>query len=140
MSGMVEYWNGGKSRETESSRQKIMKTTDTDPLAFAAVVVICIVFFVAQRISAAIAEGKRKENIYLRYGKSALAERLIEKTIWVGETARQLRDSLGPPLDVDQKRLKTKKKEIWKYHRTGSNRYALKITLDDDVVVGWDQK
>lgn len=40
----------------------------------------------------------------------------------------------------DQKVLKTKTKEVWKYKPTGKNRYALKITLEDDEVIGWDQK
>lgn len=117
-----------------------MKVAAMEPLAIVGIVVVLIVVFVTQKIFASIAEGRRKKHIYSRYGRSALAEQLIKKTIWVGETARQLGDSLGSPLDIDQKRLKTKKKEIWKYYRTGSNRYALKITLDDDVVVGWDQK
>ena len=103
-------------------------------------VIVVIIIFVAQRISAALAEEERKKKIYLKYGQTALAEKLISRTFWTGESAQQLRDSLGAPLDIDQKILKTKKKEVWKYNRTGTNRYALKITLDNDVVVGWDQK
>lgn len=47
-------------------------------------------------------------------------------------------DSLGRPLDIDQKVLKTK--EVWKYNQTGKGRYALRITLENGEVVGWDQK
>ena len=36
--------------------------------------------------------------------------------------------------------LKTKVKEVWKYKPTGKNRYGLKITLDDGVVVGWEER
>ena len=49
-------------------------------------------------------------------------------------------DSLGQPQDIDTKVLKTKKKEIWKYNHNGGNRFGLRITLDNDIVVGWDQK
>jgi hypothetical protein len=100
-----------------------------------------IVYAVASSASRARVEAERKERIRAKYAHDDnLARRLIDQTVWVGEIAEQLRDSLGIPLDIDQKVLKTKKKEIWKYQQIGTNRYALKITLDDDVVVGWDQK
>jgi hypothetical protein len=47
---------------------------------------------------------------------------------------------LGNPLDVDQKVLKTKKKEVWKYQPKGANRYALRVILENGLVVGWEQK
>ena len=64
----------------------------------------------------------------------------MKKHFWQGQTEEQLLDSLGKPKDIDQKVLKTKTKEIWKYNETGKNRYALKITLENGKVVGWDQK
>jgi hypothetical protein len=51
-----------------------------------------------------------------------------------------LLDSLGHPADIDEKVLKTKKKEIWKYHHMGGNRFGLRITLELNQVVGWDEK
>lgn len=86
------------------------------------------------------AERERKEAIYRIYGHTEIAERLISKTIWVGETERQLRDSLGNPHDTDEKVLKTKKKVIWKYQHRGGNRYGLRITVENGAVVGWDEK
>jgi hypothetical protein len=41
---------------------------------------------------------------------------------------------------VDRKLLKTMKREIWKYNPRGVNRYGLRITLDNDIVSGWDHK
>jgi len=76
----------------------------------------------------------------MKYQDEKLVEDLLDETFWQGQTAEQLRDSLGEPLDIDQRVLKTKVKEVWKYEQTGKNRYALKITLDDGVVVSWDQK
>lgn len=86
------------------------------------------------------AEKERREGIYKKYGQTELAERLVKKMFWVGETREQLKDSFGDPLDIDQKVLKTRKREIWKYVRKGTNRYGLKFTLDNDIVVGWDEK
>ena len=52
----------------------------------------------------------------------------------------QLLDSIGRPIDRDQRVLKTKTKETWKYHPSGRNRYRLRVMLEDDVVVGWEKK
>src|SRR3982750_4348209 len=82
----------------------------------------------------------RADSIRRKYGNNEISDKIIKKSVWVGETAEQLRDSLGPPADIDQKVLKTKKKEVWKYFETGYNRYGLRITLDNDAVVGWDEK
>lgn len=85
-------------------------------------------------------EERWRLSIFEKYGGGEIAERILNKSVWVGETSEQLQDSLGPPLDVDVKVLKTKKREIWKYVQTGRNRYGLKFTLENDVVVGWDER
>jgi hypothetical protein len=36
--------------------------------------------------------------------------------------------------------LKTKTKEIWKYREIKKGQYALKVTLEENMVVGWDMK
>lgn len=82
----------------------------------------------------------RRDELMAKYQNGELVERLMARSFWQGQTSVQLRDSLGEPVDIDEKLLKTKKKEVWKYNHQGGNRYALRITLDDDVVVGWEQK
>lgn len=62
------------------------------------------------------------------------------RELWVGETAAQVRQALGDPEGVDVKPLKTRKREVWKYGRTGLNRYATRITLDNDTVVRWQKR
>jgi hypothetical protein len=69
-----------------------------------------------------------------------VVEGIMAKTFWQGQTSEQLLDSLGEPLAIDNKVLKTKKKEVWKYDTIARNRYGLKITLENDIVMGWDQK
>jgi len=83
---------------------------------------------------------KRREVLLRKYQDEKLVEALMNRTFWQGQTTEQLLDSLGKPHSVDQKLLKTKKKEVWKYNHQGSNRYGLRITLDNDQVVGWDKK
>ena len=83
---------------------------------------------------------RRKEEIYQKYGRTEIADKIINATIWVGETKEQLEDSLGKPIDVDEVVLKTKRKEVWKYCPKGTNRFGLRITMENDVAVGWDEK
>lgn len=75
-----------------------------------------------------------------KYNDGALVEKLMMRQFWQGQTTGQLIDSLGKPSDIGQQVLKSKTKETWKYQRTGSNRFALKIFVENGIVVGWDQK
>lgn len=83
---------------------------------------------------------QRREYLLEKYSDPELVDRLMKGEFWVDQTAEQLLDSIGRPLAIDEKVMKTRTRETWKYNRTGSNRYALRITLDDGVVVGWDRK
>jgi hypothetical protein len=83
---------------------------------------------------------KRREHLMKKYGDQRLVNRLMDGYFWENQTSEQLLDSLGKPADIDVKILKTKKKEIWKYNHRGGNRYGLRITLDNDLVIGWEQK
>lgn len=81
---------------------------------------------------------QRRHRLIEKYGDPEMARRIMRGIIWQGETQEQLIDSLGEPKDIDRKVLKTKTKEIWKYRPTARNRFGLKVTLDDGVVVGWE--
>lgn len=64
----------------------------------------------------------------------------MNRSYWQGQSAEQLKDSLGAPVDVDEKVFKSKTKQIWKYHQTGMNRFGLRITVENEFVVRWDEK
>jgi hypothetical protein len=83
---------------------------------------------------------KRIEHLLDKYGDEAVVDRIMRRIPWQGETAQQLIDSLGNPLNVDRKLMATRKREVWKYQQTGRGRYALRLTLDNDVVIEIDQK
>lgn len=85
---------------------------------------------------------KKGKLTYLRnkYKDEEIVQKIFAGYFWQGQTSDQLIDSLGKPMDIDEVVLKTKKKEIWKYQHQGSNRYGLRITLEDNAVVGWEQK
>ena len=111
-----------------------------DPDVVLWVMAIGLVAVLIYGIAKSFQDAARKKEIYGKYGRTALAERIISKTIWVGETAEQLVDSFGRPVAVDDHVLKTKRKETWKYYQTGQNRFALRITVENGIVVGWDKK
>jgi hypothetical protein len=75
---------------------------------------------------------------YLRakYGDETTVQRIMGRQCWQGQTAEQLLDALGDAPSIDRDLLKTKKREVWKYGANGKGRYRVRITLDQDVVVG----
>ena len=75
-----------------------------------------------------------------KYKDDEVVERILKGRFWQGQTAGQLRDSLGSPDDVDKKVLKTKIKETWKFDEVRKGQYALKINIEDGVVVGWERR
>ena len=82
----------------------------------------------------------RRSNLLKKYGDEELVEKLVNRTLWQGQTAEQVIDAIGEPKDIDEKVLKTKVKHTWKYFPSGRRRYGLRITLDDGIVTGWDKK
>jgi hypothetical protein len=103
----------------------------------AAIVVAIIVWIAASR------SAKRRARLrYLRdkYQDEVVVQRILGGQIWHSQSIEQLKDSIGEPLAVDQKTLKTKTREIWKYEHRGANRYGLRITVENGCVAGWDQK
>jgi hypothetical protein len=85
---------------------------------------------------------KRKRYKYLlaKYKDEKLVARIVKGSVWQGQTREQLWDALGKPLDVDEKVLKSKTKETWKYKEIGKKRYAFRVFIENNEVVGWEQK
>lgn len=83
----------------------------------------------------------RKAALLLKYDNDhEVVNMIIGRMFWQGQTPEQLIDSIGHPIDIDKKVLKTKSKEIWKYNKTGRGRFSLRITIENNLVVGWDKK
>ena len=85
-------------------------------------------------------EERRKEMLTKYLGDIETVDRIMSQQVWEGQTSEQLVDSLGPAVEIDEKMLKTKSKEIWKYNQTGKGRFALRVTLENNEVVGWEKK
>lgn len=103
-------------------------------------VAVCIIlFFIGSARKNAARRAAWRARLVVTYGDQ-IADRIMRGMFWQGQTKDQLVESLGAPLDIDQKVLKTKTREVWKYNQRGKNRYGLKITMEDGVVTEWDQK
>ena len=103
---------------------------------FTLLAIVIAAFFTARYLT-----NKAKRKLLMnKYRDKELVDAIMKKTAWVGQTAEQLIDSFGKPQDIDQKVLKTKKKEIWKYQHKGGNRYGLRVILENDIVAGWEEK
>lgn len=68
----------------------------------------------------------------------ATATRIARREVWEGMTEAMLRDSLGDPMATDQKWVRGRRREVWKYNPVGLNWYAKRIVVEDGVVTGWD--
>ena len=119
-----------------------MSVATTDPSGFIcpAIAAVCIGLVVLSRLIAYAKVKARRNAVYARYGHGQIAENILSQTVWEGETSEQLEMSLGKPVDIDQKVLKSKVKEVWKYGQRGRNRFAYRVTLENGIVVGWEAK
>ncbi|WP_218919037.1 DUF2845 domain-containing protein [Thiomonas intermedia] len=104
------------------------------------VAAVLISLIIAWFVTKSYLRTRRLAQLIAKHGDSTVAENILKKRFWVGQTADQLKDSLGSPAGIGHKSLKTKKREVWKYNKTGKNRYSLRVTLDDGVVTNFDQK
>jgi len=91
-------------------------------------------------ITIRVKNSLKRSKLIKKYQDEDLVSRIMQRTLWQGQTAEQVIDAIGEPKDIDEKVLKTKIKQTWKYFPSGRRRYGLRITLDDNIVVGWDKK
>lgn len=100
------------------------------------VIAIIVLAVLAQQVK------KQRRLAYLRsrYQAEDIVQKIYQGYFWQGQSEKQLIDSLGSPVEIDRKVLKTKRREVWKYNRTGTNRFGLRITVENGHVAGWDKK
>jgi len=84
--------------------------------------------------------ANHRKQIFSKYGDTNTARRILNGDVWEGMTAEELKDWLGRPVAIDDKKLKTKRKQIWKYYQEGQRSFRLRITLEDDIVSGWEHR
>lgn len=103
------------------------------------------IVIVAGAIVAFFAYRQRKTKARLQYLQQKYADdeivrKILDGYFWRGQTQEQLIDSIGRPLAIDSKVLKSSVREVWKYNQMGKNRYSLRVTLENGIVTGWENK
>jgi len=94
----------------------------------------------AQMLERAAAEkAARRERLTQKFGAAA-AEKIERHEIWQGATVEMLVESRGTPAEVDERVMATKTKHVYKYDQFGKNRFRLRITIENGIVVGWEEK
>lgn len=83
---------------------------------------------------------KRRAALMAKYGDEVIVNRIMKREVWQGASHHHVLDALGRPADIDENVMKTKTRLVWKYHKTGKNRYRLRVILEDGFVTGWDIK
>lgn len=131
---------------TISGIVKFFETVGFLTPAIIVLISICCFIWIKKKRNAARAEAiesaKRERIRYLsdKYKDTSVVTRIMNGEAWIGQTAEQLRDTLNEPEDIDTKVMKSKIRETWKYGQYGTNRYRLRITLENNLVVGWEEK
>jgi hypothetical protein len=84
-------------------------------------------------------KAARRRALVSRFGED-IANRITQHQIWQGQTAEMLLESRGKPEDADERVFKRTTRHVFKYNRTGKKTFALRVTFEDGIVVGWDDK
>lgn len=104
------------------------------------IIAVFILLVIAIFIYQIYADKKRREYLLKKYKDHQIVDRIMRKEHWQGQTEEQLLDSLGKPIEIDERVMKTKTTETWKYNQQGKNRFGLRVTVENGLVIGWDQK
>lgn len=106
--------------------------------------IVAVAALVLWKLSAFFAhrflDRKREQRLMAKYNDSEVVKLIMTKSYWQGQTSEQLIESIGQPVDIEKKVLKSKTKETWKYHQVRKGQFGLRVMLEDNVVIGWEQK
>lgn len=83
---------------------------------------------------------RRWAELMERYSDTSVVDQILKGSLWHDMTKQQLVDAWGDPDDSEIKVMKTKVREVYKYGRVGVNRYQRRVILENDCIVGWEEK
>jgi hypothetical protein len=104
------------------------------------IAIIIIALFLISHHNQRQRRAKKRASLMAKYNSQDVVDAIMDGKIWQGMSAAQLVESWGTPADSDVKVYKTKTTQIYKYNQTGKNRYGSRVRVENDVVVGWEQK
>lgn len=84
--------------------------------------------------------ARRRAMLLDLYGDPEVVQGIMDRKVWVGMTAQQLKHSWGEPAGMGSAVKRGKQFLTFKYHQTGVNRFNTRVYLEDDLVTGWEKK
>lgn len=103
-------------------------------LLFMLPVVIAIISAAGFGIWRALTFETRFRRFFQKYDSNEeLARMIAGRKIWTGQSADELRDAKGPPLQVEN----IPGGEIWHYKENPLTRMPLRITMRDGRIANW---
>jgi len=79
------------------------------------------------------------QDLVSRFGEENAA-RVMRRELWQGQTIDMLLETHGIPAHGEQTVKKSKVIYVAKYDQMAKDRYRLKVTLENGIVVGWESK
>jgi len=83
----------------------------------------------------------RYEQLREKYGSASVAQRIVDREIWVGQSFEQVCESFGEPHAIDSTAGKGRPERVtWLYDSIGRWGYETRITAEHGLVVSWKTK
>jgi hypothetical protein len=111
-----------------------------DTSVFLILVGVIVAFLVIRDQQRKRPYAEKFARLMAKYGDEHLVSKLMNREFWQGITEEQLLDSLGEPIERDEKTTKAKLQETLKYDQTSEYRFGTRIFVENGIVVGWDLK
>ena len=102
--------------------------------------VLLVIFYMIKKCCIFIKNILREVLLFRKYHDWMIVKAIMSQKVWMGMTREQLLDSRGQPADIDSKVYKSKTAETFKYNQIGKNRFRNRVTIENDSVVGWEEK
>lgn len=88
-------------------------------------------------------EKERKASLHKRFEYDE-ADKILQGTLWIGMTLEMLLEAKGEPSDILESVSvgKVKKKYLYgmRINRVGNQSFDFEVSLENDVVIGWNDK
>lgn len=121
--------------------------TDKGVIGIVMFLVLVVASLVVHSLTGSAARNRKVEEERLRrdmieqaYANSPYKLDILNGSIRQGMTANMVVAAWGPPAAIERKVLKTKTREILKYGPGPGRSFANKVTIENGIVVGWEQR
>jgi len=109
-------------------------------LGAAVVILLFILSSRAKRERLAREREVRQNMLLAKYGDTQIVNDILNGSIRQGMTMDMVLEAWGKPAAIDHKVYRTKTKDVLKYGPGPRRSFASRVTVEDGIVVGWEQR